>query len=326
MREDSEDYYLPIQAQVGSATRTDRTIASRAVLRQLLKNKPTRWICDLWHDRLALLRAHTTADRQRLLRYGFSPTPAVVNALYMGFIFFIVLWILSESFMRTASNPAAIVPSLNILLIMPAVGTLYLLAARRTYMAQELQRPLTRRHYIDGLLRAAARSSLIGWLVVHLAVVALLAILTPSILTWPFVAALTALSLATQIYGFGAMSWVGLTVQGGKRIVLMLVALIPALIGVGVGLGMLGEPSAMRTELYRQAEERIAEATRDLDPVDNADAIAEIAARERQRAQRRWLRDRLRPVVTWIAAASLATLGVAILIPTRRRWLQLELG
>jgi hypothetical protein len=234
MREDSGDYYLPIQAQAGCATRTDRAIASRAVLRQLLNSRPARAICDLWHDRLAHLRAHTTPARRRLLRYGFSPVPATVNALYMAAIFFIVLWLMSQSFMRTASNPAAVVPSLNVLIIMPAITTLYLLAARRTYMAHELERPLSRRQYIDGLLRAAARHVLVGWLVVHLTVIVLLAIVAPSILTWPFALAITALSLGTQIYGFGAMSWTALTLQGGKRIVLMLVVLIPAFIGVGV--------------------------------------------------------------------------------------------
>ena len=79
----------------------------------------------------------------------------------------------------------------------------------------------------------------IAWLTVHVSLLSLLAVIAPSLLTWPFVGALTALSLSSQLYAFGVVTRVTQITQGGKRLVMLMVGLIPAMIVLTVSLNLL---------------------------------------------------------------------------------------
>lgn len=240
LREDAPDYGLPLDALVGSATRIERTQASRAAMLQLLRSPPTRWLCDRWHNRLVGIRAGVPDARRRLLRYGFGATPVAAAALWMSLIFFATLWIMSQTeVFQRGDAPAAVLPALNIMMIMPAMTAFGMLAMRRPRMPQELLLPLTRTQYIDGLLVALGRSVGIAWITVHASLLALLAVIAPGLLTWQFVGALTALSLSSQLYAFGVVTRVTQIPQGGKRLVMLMVGLIPAMVAMAVSLGVL---------------------------------------------------------------------------------------
>ena len=121
-----------------------------------------------------------------------------------------------------------------------------MLAMRRARMSQELLLPLTRRQYIDGVLAAAARSALTGWIPVHGALIALIIVATSMTVDVAFVAALTALSLGVQIYGFSVMAKIAQNPSGGSRWVMTFAVFIPPMIAATIGMVALekGSPIA----------------------------------------------------------------------------------
>jgi hypothetical protein len=207
------------------------------------------------------------------------------------------------------------------MIIMPAIMTGQFLAVRRARMPQELMLPLTRRQYVDGLLVAVARSSLVVWLTVHAALLGLLWVISRATLTGPFVLALTALALATQIYAFGAMTRTAQILAGTKRMIVMMLALMPAMFAVSVGLDSLGDPGLTRDEALRRARES-ATTTVDM-PAEYREHLEERLQRQ---ATRMWDRERPRPKRLWIATGLMAVAGGALTLHSRRRWLELELG
>jgi hypothetical protein len=233
MREEDDDFLVPMQAQQGSATRMERSHSGRVVARALVRSAWQRLLSDWWHDRLANIRATTVRGRQWLLRYGFTPTPMEFPAIMMGAMFFIMFYMMSRSGMFSAKGAG--VPSYNIMMIMPAMATGGMLAMRRARMSQELLLPLTRRQYIDGVLAAAARSALTGWIPVHGALIALLLATTSALVDAPFVATLTALSLGVQIFTFAVMARSAQNPSGGSRMVMTFASIFPPMIAATAG-------------------------------------------------------------------------------------------
>ncbi len=88
------------------------------------------------------------------------------------------------------------------------------------------------------------------------------------------------MSLATQLYAFGVMTRVAQIRQGGERMVVMLAALIPAVVALGVGLGAIQGPNMSRAELARQTREELARITVGL----NAQEQAQLTERLQQQA------------------------------------------
>jgi hypothetical protein len=323
--EESDDYNLPVHAQAGSATRIERTIAAKTAVRQLLKNGVNRRICDAWHDALAGATTTTTAARQRLLRYGFAALPAFVSSLFMAAIFAVVIWMMSQSARADEQHRflGAVLPSMNMLLIMPAIMASAVLVGRRPRMPQELLLPLTRAQYFDGLLRVMARNAVISWAIILAALLAFVDALSNWTLPWPIASGLAALSLGVQVYAFGATTRASQIQQGGKRNVVMMVLLIPAFIAAGVGLGFLRGPLTTPEQDEQRLQEQITRyESSSLEP----ETIRLMVARERRQNAERRERAQPQPAVAWTGGGICAILGVFLTAHSRRLWLNLELG
>jgi hypothetical protein len=324
LREEMDDYNLPAHTQAGSATRIERTIAARVAARQLLKSGISRRICDVWHDRLASATAATTHARQRLLRYGFSATPAFVWALCMAVFLPLAIWFTFHSSLAGNMHTlSAALPSMNMLVVMPGILASGAFVGRRPRMAQELLLPLTRAQYVDGLLWDLARSALITWLIVLSALLTFVAALSDGALPAPLAGGLAALTLGVHIYMFGATTRSAQIPQGGKRNVITMVLLVPAFITAGVGLAFLRGPSTTPEADEIRLRENIARYERaSLSP----EVIQQTVAHDRQQFAERRERDRIQPAVAYTAGGACALLGICLTAHSRRRWLNLELG
>jgi hypothetical protein len=328
MREEDSDYLIPIQAQQGSATRMERTQSARTVARVMLRSAWQRLPADIWHDRLEGMRATTVAARKRLFRYGFAPTPIWINALFMALAFFLTLYFLPQIGVlhQRRANVGSLIGFLNVLIIMPAVMPGAMLATRRARMPQELLLPLPRREYFNGLFAATAWNAVAVWVPTHAAMVALVAIMFPDCFTAPFIAGLTALSLAVQVYGFGALTWIARKSSGGVRLVATMAVLIPALAAVGAGLPFLPRPDLTPAEIRQHVDEEFVNTYRavinDLPP----DEQARIKSQIRQSYRRSQRGPGPNPIVVWGIVAGLVATGAGCYLFSRNRWLELELG
>lgn len=319
MTEEDDDYNIPIQAQSGAATRMERDQANRNMVRYLLRSNFACIPVDLWHDRLHRIGASTARARTGLLRYGFVPTPVLVQAGIMAGVFLVVL-----SFMYSAletgpgSAPAFSLAALNIMVIMPAMIPANLMPARRARMAQELMLPLTRRQYIDGLFTAIAKQGLATWLVMHLAMLGMIARYAPAMLTLPFIAALTALALSVQFACFGFMVWAARYSSAVARMALMTIIIVPPMLGVVFGLNALQlKPQA--DPLHPAVYESLGQ---ELPPAERARIQQQIARREQRVLESR----RSHPEAAWMVAGALAGVGVVGLVLSHRRWMETELA
>jgi hypothetical protein len=246
LREEMPDYQIPTQAQAGSATRLERSSANRQIAQYLRTHASSRWLCDWWHDRLIGVRATSLELRMRLLRYGFAPIPAEVSALLMGAIFFAILFFLAKvSWMSNVNSPNKLFPMLIVLILLPSSKQGHLLAGRRARMSRELLLPLPRQRYIDGLLLVSAREAIVSWVVLHLVLVTLMAIVFPRMLTPRNVMAVTLMSLAAQVFMFGVQSWTARNPSGNARLIAAMVGIIPAMILVGLALGALEQDAPL---------------------------------------------------------------------------------
>lgn len=321
LREDMDDFFLPVQAQVGSATRMERAMAAQTIVRQLLRNAPSRWACDWWHDKLARVHAASTPARQRLLRYGFTPTPVLLMAIWMALLFSALLLYMSRTWADKAGG-RAILPSMGMFILMPAIFPSGILALRRGRMPQELMFPMTRRQYVNGLFQAVALNAGTGGALTLLAMVALLTIVAPDVGTPSLIAAFAALTVGTQTYAFGAMTNTSRIQSAGKRNVMMMVALIPALIALNIGLSALTPPPS-----WEEEEQSIARSTARYQRSTGADDDQAATYEQTMRGARRdqWLREQPTPAIAWYVAAGSVVCGAALILDSRRRWLRLEL-
>lgn len=330
IREEDDDYFIPVQAYQCSSSRMERTQAARTFARAMLRSRWTQLPSDWWHDRLARIRATTAKSRQRLLRYGFTPSSAWMHAAPVALMFFAMLYFMTRTgLMSGQGTTRSILPSLNMMIIMPTMMAGGMLMMRRGRMAQELLLPLSRRDYVDGLLAAAAWSSLVTWLSMHAALLALLAALSPEMLTPALVAGLTALSLAMQLCAFGITALISPNVSGGKRMALMMGVVFIVVIPLMLGIEMIGHPGVTREEAVAQAfaEETRQHATL---PADVREQIAKDQrqiARTKRHAEENWEQSQpWHAAWLWSTIAVTATIGLVATHRGRRRWQNYELA
>ncbi len=322
IREEDADYFVPIQAQFGSASRMERTNATRVVARSQARNRWTTRINDAWHDRLAGIRATTPAARQRLLRYGFAVAPPWMSALPMAGSFFVMFLFMERTGVLKAGGPTqSILPALNIVMIMPTLMTAGLLAMRRARMSQELLLPMSRRQYINGLLQALARNSAWAWVAAHVALIGLIAATSPNLLTLVFLVQLAALSLAAQLLAFGSLAWSAIFTSAGKRLSLMMMAVVLVSVPVFVGMAMLGDVATSREEAVADAL-AAAKIRADYPP----ELREQLEASTRESAIAQWDRRRPSPLGLWSTVGGTAVVGLALTAYARRRWLEQELA
>jgi hypothetical protein len=240
----------------------------------------------------------------------------------MAISFFAMFLFMERTGVLTPGGPTqSILPALNIMIIMPTIMTAGLLAMRRARMSQELLLPMSRRQYIDGLLQALARNACWAWAATHVALIALIAATSPELLTLSFIVQLTALSLAAQLLAFGTLTWSASCASGGKRLALMLLAVLLVSLPVVFGIAMLGGPSISRDEAVAKA--LAAAAIREDYPPELREQL-EASTRESAIAQ--WERNRPSPLGLWTTVAATAVVGLAFTVYARQRWLKQELA
>ena len=237
LTEESDHYRIPAHAQSGKASRIEKSEARRNLARHLNREGIFPRISDRWHDRLAHHQASSTAQRQRLLRYGFGAAPIAVLSLTM-----LLFLLLSTGFNSAISGRANLVA-----LWIPGVIALFIgaaavssrLAMRRPRMQTELLLPLSRADWINGLFWACVRDNVVftvvtggALLAASLLVQALPAVTIGQALT--FAAAL----LAALVAAFATSMQVGLITSGLKRTLILILGLYAVFLTGGCSIGL----------------------------------------------------------------------------------------
>jgi hypothetical protein len=232
LTEEDDDYQIPVNAQSGSATRMERSQASRTLGRQLARSATWSRPADAWHDRLAVLRTRWTGDR-RLFRYGFSPVPAYLHAAWLALIMFAVGWFSNQGFNSSPPQRGTAVGAMWPFLFMASLFPGQYLAMRRSRLAQELLLPLSRREFIDGIFLALARTAVMTAMVLGAAAAALAWLANIPLAEGPALVVYLLLALAIQPYFFGMGIWMALFNSAMGRFAGMMLGMIPGLV-IGV--------------------------------------------------------------------------------------------
>jgi hypothetical protein len=247
LREEMDDYNIPVQVQAGSATRLEKSQANRNLARHFARHSLSRSFSDAWLDRLKGRREDSVAGRQRLFRYGFAPLPLEVQCTIMAVAMGGMMLLCALLIRGQATDASWSTMPIVMFGMWPMLSVSQLLAMRRARMAQELMLPLSRTEFIDGVLGVCLRTGVTMWLILHILLALALLFtsspLPPAATTWVLVAA----SLSVQPYMFGVNVLVARHPSGTTRLGLMMVAIFPGLIAGACifGLSKLNVPAAM---------------------------------------------------------------------------------
>jgi hypothetical protein len=238
LREEMDDYNIPVHVQSGSATRMERSQTNRNLARHFLKNSLSRSSTDFWHDRLEGRHERSVAGRQRLLRYGFSALPLEVQGLLMTVLMGSTMIVCAYLLRGDSTGGGWSVMPLVLFGTWPALNVSQMLAMRRARMSQELMLPLTRVQYIDGLVSVAATATAIMWLLLHVILGVVVAFSYSQLPAAPMTVLFVATSLCVQPYLFGVNAYTARFQSGTARIVVAMIALFPAMLAAGGVVGL----------------------------------------------------------------------------------------
>jgi hypothetical protein len=326
VREEDADYAIPIQAQQGAATRIERTQASRALGQQLARGSRQARLSDRWHDRLANIHATTIAARKGLLRYGFTPTPLWINALWLPASFFAMMLLFSKFSIGKNGDPAANLQTIWMMVLMAALMAGGMLPLRRPRMAQESLFPMGRADYLNGMLATIAINALILWFTSLAALLGMIAVIMPDRMFLGFVAAVTALSTGVHVYAFGVLSSIARKTSGGMRLAASMVVVIPAMVALMLSTHNLPRPDLSPADRERLVQQQFADIYSDVDPNIDPKSRDSLIASVRRNVERRLNGPPPRTYVPWLLAGVLTVAGLAAFLDGRKRWLNLELG
>jgi hypothetical protein len=241
MREEDDDYFLPVQPNGTNASRIEQSESRRWTARMLSRNKLGSWITDRWHDRLASFPPHSEPTRWRLLRYGTMSIPAPVlafNFLAMACVITGFQYVVFTSMVKDSDSnamPIMILAQLGgfSVLVIPLVGQF--LSIRRPRFAQDLMLPMTREAYVDGLFRSMVETGLWGMLPLLLVVVGAMAKLAPQYFTWVYLVAglVTIVSLVPLA---AAVSFRLVLVSSAMTRTMVLIGMMYPLVGLAIGI------------------------------------------------------------------------------------------
>jgi hypothetical protein len=236
LNEESEDYNIPVQAQSGSATRMERSQASRHMALQLSRSGLTRVAADWWHDRLIGYRPRTAGGVERLFRYGFTAAPIELNMLMFGAMMLVIFFVSGE--VAHGNNQPLLAP-LMMFSIWPGSIPGQMLTMRRARLAQELLLPLSRRQLIDGVGWALLRMTTLSWLFIAAGSLALSVALGAELPSNDRLAGYLIISLAVQPYLLGATTYIASYSSAAVRLTLWIVVLMPGMLAGMAGIGIL---------------------------------------------------------------------------------------
>ncbi|HEY4235395.1 MAG TPA: hypothetical protein VGM76_18335 [Lacipirellulaceae bacterium] len=169
LREELDDYQTNIQWGVSRPGGGEAIEQRRLQANQARRSPLITWISDNWLARLpAVPPTNRGMQLPRLLLYGFSPWPMELQAIWMALAMgAMTLFMANFAFSKPGSNTFPIHMFLFFATVMPGwIGGLSL-AQRRPRIATELLRPLTRCQLMDSLFAAAARNSIVHWLIMN---------------------------------------------------------------------------------------------------------------------------------------------------------------
>lgn len=237
LTEASDDYFIPAHAQSGKASRMEKSEARRNLARHLSRSGWLAWVTDHWHDRLPRHQASSTAQRQRLLRYGFGAAP--IGVLCLGMLLFLLLF---TGFNATISGSTNVVA-----LGLPGVMALFIgagavssrLAMRRPRMQTELLLPLSRADWVAGLFRTCARDNVALTVVAGGTLLAAsLLVQAPAAITVGQALTFAAAVLAALVAAFATSMQVGLITSGLKRTLALMLSLYAVFLAGGCSVGL----------------------------------------------------------------------------------------
>jgi hypothetical protein len=222
LTEDSEAYIIPTTAQSGSASRMEKSEARRNLATQISRSWLTTRVIDWWVDPLKARRARSVRERQKLLRFGQSGTPAWLRSLWILAIMIAVIGFNYLFTRQSVSSVPIIVPTALVFSFVAPSITAQLLAMQRPRMSTELLWPLTRREYIDGLFRNVARDTIVFWCIIIGIVLVLVAVLDAEYLWLDWAPAALVGTFAGLTVTYGVSMFAALIESGITRTLLLL--------------------------------------------------------------------------------------------------------
>jgi hypothetical protein len=191
LREEMPDYLNVYQAMLARRTGSESVEQRRVVATGVSRNKLTSRIGDWWHEQLGGYYGGTKTGLTRLLRYGYSPMPMEVQALFM-LAGFVALGIFMSKFSiiqggRAPGQFGALWFFAMFGIVMPGQMAGELLAQRRPRLSYEMLLPVPRRQLIDGLFAAAARNTIGVWVIMNLGLAFVVAIANVEVNAWTVV-------------------------------------------------------------------------------------------------------------------------------------------
>jgi hypothetical protein len=167
LNEEMDDYQNVYLAMLARRTGSEAVEQRRVVASTFGRNKFMARVGDWWHESLGGYYGGSQAGLRRLLRYGYGPIPIEVQGLFM-LAMFVALGVFMSRFSLISSsggNFGALWFFMMFGILMPGQIAGETLAQRRPRVASELLLPLSRRQLINGLFSAAARNSVVLWLI-----------------------------------------------------------------------------------------------------------------------------------------------------------------
>lgn len=239
LTEESDHYFIQTMAAAANSSRMEKSEARRTIARQLSKSRVTGWITDAWHNRLSGVRSETTRQRQDLLRYGFTPAPALVICL--GILLMVAMiggvnYLMFAGLSRVGSAEAGHA-FLAQAAIFPLIGPAILcqfLTQRQPRLAQELMLPLTKEQFIYGLFKRMGITSLMLVSMLTTGLLATVLAVDPSMITPTSLVVVPAAILSGNLVGFGLATWGGLIRSAVLKIFSMLGGLYAAMASAGL--------------------------------------------------------------------------------------------
>jgi hypothetical protein len=326
VREEDADYAIPIQAQQGASTRMERTQASRALGQQFARGTRGARVSDRWHDRLANIHATTIAARKRLLRYGFTPTPLWINAIWVPASFFAMMLLISKFGIGKNADPATSLQTIWMMVLMPSLMAGGMLPLRRPRMAQELLLPMRRVDYLNGILAAVATNALILCFASVAALLGMIAVIVPDRIFFAFVAAVIALSAGVHVYAFGILSSIARNTSGVARLAASMIVVLPAMFALMLSTHNLPRSGVSPAQIEQRVQEEFHTIYAKSAADDSPETKAHLMSSLRESMQRQLGGPPPQAYVPWVLAGVLTVAGLAAFLDGRKRWLNLELG
>jgi hypothetical protein len=272
------------------------------------------------------MHATTIAARKRLLRYGFTPTPLWINALWLPASFFAMMLLVTQFGITKNADPATNLQTIWMMVLMPALMAGGMLPLRRPRMAQELLFPLGRADYLNGIFATIAFNALILWFTSLAALLGLIAVVMPDRIFFGFVAAVTALSTGVHVYAFGVLYSIARKTSGAARLAASMVVVIPAMFALMLSTHNLPRPVVSQAQIEERVQEEFhatyAKSASDYSPETKAHLMSNL----RESMQRQFGGPPPQAYVPWLFAGVLTVAGLAAFLDGRKRWLNLELG